>query len=174
MWSVQLIILPLQLAVCTFLPKPRLPPAFVHCMRKECASTVSWTVTPKCFALRVLVHICLTNYQDSFHCLSHANILHCAMFFFKSNQPWLCNDALPPTVGQSYKSLFRNAVMGADWRARQVTQILRAHSHSVSLPPRASCLNPFAETRQCLGRVHLNVEVPADYLAHAIIIMEAV
>lgn len=55
----------------------------------------------------------------------------------------------------------------------KVTRILRAPSHSVSLAPRASCLNPFAETRQSLGRVHLNMEVPADYLAHAIIIMEA-
>lgn len=57
--------------------------------------------------------------------------------------------------------LFRNTVMGADWWARQVTGILRAPSHSVSQPPRASCLNPFAETRQGLGRVHSNTEVPA-------------
>lgn len=71
--------------------------------------------------------------------------------------------------------VLRTAVMGVDWWDIQVTGILIAPAHSVSLSPRASCLNPFAETRQGLGRVHLNMEVPcsADYLAHAIIIMEA-
>lgn len=32
--------------------------------------------------MRVLVHICETNYYDGPHSLSHANILRCAIFSF--------------------------------------------------------------------------------------------
>lgn len=82
MGSVQLNILPLLLAVCSHLPKTRLPTAFLHCMWRECVSTVFWSPKPKCFAVRVWVHISETNYQDGPHSLSHANALRCAIFSF--------------------------------------------------------------------------------------------
>lgn len=123
---------------------------FLQCMRRE---------YPQLSFLIATVHICVTNYQHCPHCLSHANILHRPVF---SVQSATARATMPFNLQLADPAdLLRNTVIGADWWDAQVTRILRAPSHSVSLPPRASCLNPFAETRQGLGRVHSNMEVPA-------------